>query len=99
MKNSRMRTENGSQHLDKVLASPMKIASQSLRLKSEDIHLRNPSLSDTGGLVSTEITSGWYNMAHDAYLRVGLEGLQVMDHDSEKRIKDASAGRCTDETR
>lgn len=85
--------------LDKVLASPMKIASQSLRLKSEDIRLRNPSLSDTGGLVSTEITSGRYNMAHDAYLRVGLEGLQVMDRDCGKRIKDASVGRCRVETR
>lgn len=84
--------------LDKVLANLMQIASQSLRLKSECIRLCNPLLSDTGGLVCTEITSGRYNMAHEAYLR-GLEGLQVMERDSGKRIKDASVGRRSVETR
>lgn len=83
----------------RILAGPMKIASQFLRLKSEDIRLRNPLLSDTGGLVSTEITSGRYNMADDAYFRIGLEGLQVMERDSGKRIKDASVGRCRVEGR
>lgn len=39
--------------------------------------------------MSTEITTGLYNMAYDAASRVGL---QVLDYDYGKRIKSASVG-------